>query len=98
HNVIRPADGSLLINTSQMAGVSVDAAARTARIEAGAQWGAVLAKTQAAGLAPLLGSSPGVGAVAYTLGGGLGWLARKYGLAADTARSFEVVTADGRTL
>ncbi|MCB0244686.1 MAG: FAD-binding oxidoreductase [Anaerolineae bacterium] len=98
HNVIRPADGSLLINTSQMAGVSVDAAARTARIEAGAQWGAVLPETQAAGLAPLLGSSPGVGAVAYTLGGGLGWLARKYGLAADTARSFEVVTADGRTL
>ncbi|MEZ4770827.1 MAG: FAD-binding protein [Caldilineales bacterium] len=87
HGVIRPADGSLLINTAQMAGVQVDPAARTARVEAGVQWGAVLEKAQAHGLAPLLGSSPGVGAVAYSLGGGLGWLARKYGIAADSVRS-----------
>jgi FAD/FMN-containing dehydrogenase len=58
----------------------------------------VLEKAQAFGLAPLLGSSPGVGAVGYTLGGGLGWLARKYGLAADSVHSFEVVTAEGRRL
>jgi len=49
-------------------------------------------------LAPLLGSSPDVGAVGYTLGGGLGWLSRKYGLAADSALAFDVVTADGRQL
>lgn len=98
HGVIRPADGSLLINTAQMAGVEVDAATQTARFEAGAPWGAVLEKAQAHGLAPLLGSSPSVGAVAYSLGGGLGWLARKYGLSADSVTSFDVVTANGRTL
>ena len=47
------------------------------------------------GLAPLVGSSPTVGAVGYTLGGGLGWLARRYGPACDAVRSFEVVTPDG---
>ena len=49
-----------------------------------------------AGLAPLLGSSPDVGAVGYTLGGGMGWLARKYGLSTDSVNYFELVTADGR--
>lgn len=98
HGVVRPADDCVQIITSQMAGVTVDPAAQTAWIEAGAKWGAVLPQTQAAGLAPLLGSSPGVGAIGYTLGGGLGWLARKYGLAADSVRRFEVVTADGRQL
>ena len=96
HGVARPADDALLLLTEAMDGVQVDAAARTARIEAGAQWGTVLGKAAPEGLAPLLGSSPGVGAVGYTLGGGLGWLARRYGLAADSVRSFELVTADGR--
>jgi hypothetical protein len=58
----------------------------------------VLEKTQAVGLAPLLGSSPDVGVVGYTLGGGMGWLGRKYGLATDSVRFFELVTADGRLL
>ena len=49
-----------------------------------------------AGLAPLAGSSPDVGVVGYTLGGGLSWLGRKYGLAANRLLSAEVVTADGR--
>ena len=71
---------------------------QTAWVEAGAKWGEVLAKTQAVDLAPLLGSSPDVGVVGYTLGGGFGWLGRKYGLAADSVRFFEVVTADGRLL
>ncbi len=96
HGVIRPADGNLLIITSRMTEVRVDAQSQTAWIEAGAKWGMVLEKTQAVGLAPLLGSSPGVGVVGYTLGGGMGWLARKYGLAADSVRYFEVVTPDGR--
>ena len=98
HGVARPADGALLLSTGAMDGVQVDAAARTARIEAGARWGAVLEKAAPEGLAPLLGSSPDVGAVGYTLGGGLGWLARRHGLAADRVRSFEVVTADGRQI
>ena len=98
HGVARAADGALLINTAHLTGVTVDPQARTARIEAGTRWGEVLPATQAHGLAPLLGSSPTVGAVGYTLGGGLGWLARKYGLASDNVVSFEVVTADGEQL
>ncbi len=95
HGVVRPADGNLLIITSRMADVRVNAADQTARIEAGAKWGQVLEKAQAVGLAPLLGSSPNVGVVGYTLGGGMGWLARKYGLATDSVRYFELVTPDG---
>lgn len=96
HGVIRPAQNALLIVTSEMKEICVDAATHTAWIEAGAQWGEVLVLAQAAGLAPLLGSSPNVGAVGYTLGGGMGWLARKYGLALDSVDYFELVTADGR--
>jgi FAD/FMN-containing dehydrogenase len=81
-----------------MQGVTIDAVAQTARVEAGVKWGVVLEKAQAAGLAPLLGSSPDVGAVGYTLGGGMGWLARKYGLSADSVNYFEVVTAEGQLL
>lgn len=98
HGPVRPADDALLINTADMTGVSIDPAARTARVAAGASWAAVLAATQTHGLAPLLGSSPAVGAVGYTLGGGLGWLGRKYGLACDSVVDFDVVTADGETL
>ncbi|MBE0695336.1 MAG: FAD-dependent oxidoreductase, partial [Anaerolineaceae bacterium] len=89
HGVIRKADNSLLIDTSKMAGVSMNAAARTAWVGAGTKWGAVLEAAQAVGLAPLLGSSPGVGAIGYTLGGGMGWLVRKYGLSADSVNYFD---------
>jgi hypothetical protein len=95
HGVIRPANGSLLIVTSNMTAVRVDAASRTVWVSAGAKWGKVLAAAHAVGLAPLLGSSPDVGAIGYTLGGGMGWLARKYGLSIDSVNCFEVVTADG---
>ncbi len=98
HGVVRPADGNLLIITSRMTGVQVNAENQTAWVEAGVKWGMVLAKTQEVGLAPLLGSSPDVGVVGYTLGGGMGWLARKYGLAADSVRYFELVTPDGQQL
>jgi FAD/FMN-containing dehydrogenase len=98
HGTVRPADDCLLINMSRMTGVSIDAQNKTARIEGGAKWGHVLPKAQEAGLAPLLGSSPDVGAAGYTLGGGLGWLGRKYGLAVDSALEFEVVTARGEML
>jgi hypothetical protein len=95
HGAAVPCDGGVLINTSAMRAVTIDPQARTARVAAGAQWGAVLAAAQEHGLAPLLGSSPNVGVVGYTLGGGIGWLTRKYGLAVDSVRSFEIVTADG---
>lgn len=92
HGVKRPADGAMLILTSAMQGVKIDPEAGTARVEAGVRWGAVLEKAQAFGLAPLLGSSTSVGAVGYTLGGGFGWLGRKYGLSTDSVHSFEFVT------
>ena len=95
HGVARTADGGVLVRTERLDGVIVDAGRRTALVESGATWAPVLAAAQAHGLAPLLGSSPGVGAVGYTLGGGIGWLARKYGTAADSVRSFEVVTSAG---
>lgn len=98
HGVVRPADDALLLITAQMDGVRVNAEDRTAWVEAGAKWQKVLDKAQAVGLAPLLGSSPDVGAVGYTLGGGMGWLARKYGISADNVNAFEVVTATGRKL
>ncbi|MFO7167849.1 MAG: FAD-binding oxidoreductase [Chloroflexota bacterium] len=96
HGAVVPADGALLINTSRMQGVRVDPEARTAQIEAGVKWGPVLEAAQEFGLAPLLGSTTDVGAVGYSLGGGMGWLARKYGLAVDSIRSFDIVTADGQ--
>jgi hypothetical protein len=96
HGVIRPANDSLLIITSDLNDVRIDAQLSTAWISAGAKWGKVLQQAQAVGLAPLLGSSPDVGAVGYTLGGGMGWLARKYGLSIDSVNCFEIVTADGQ--
>jgi UDP-N-acetylenolpyruvoylglucosamine reductase len=96
HGHALPAQNSLLIVTSRMTNVIVDATAQTAWIEAGATWNKVLALSQSKGLAPLMGSSSGVGAIGYTLGGGMGWLARKYGLAIDSVKIFELVTPDGR--
>jgi hypothetical protein len=98
HGVARVADDAILILTRSLQQLDIDPVARTARVGAGVKWGAVLARTQEYGLAPLLGSAGDVGAVGYTLGGGIGWLARKHGLSADHVRSFEVVTVDGAVL
>lgn len=87
--------GDLLIRTSKLNQVSVDASAQTATAGAGAQWGDVLEQVLPHGLAPLLGSAPHVGVVGYSLGGGIGWLGRKYGYAADSIRWIELVTPDG---
>ena len=62
----------------------------------GARWGEVIAAAAPFGLAPLSGTSPTVGVAGYTLGGGVGWLSRRYGFAADSVLRAEVVTADGR--
>ena len=70
-------------------------AERTARVGAGALWSDVIAAAAPHGLTGLHGFSAGVGVAGYVLGGGLGWLARRYGLASDHVRCFEVVTADG---
>jgi FAD/FMN-containing dehydrogenase len=98
HGVTLPADSCMLIVTSRMNGVVIDAEAQIAHVQGGAQWHHVLGPAQEAGLAPLLGSSPEVGVVGYTLGGGMGWLARKYGMATDSVVYFDVVTADGELI
>ncbi|MEV3992959.1 FAD-binding oxidoreductase [Streptomyces sp. NPDC049837] len=96
HGLPGGAEGGVLISTRRMDGVRIDPEARTARIEAGVRWGQVVEAAAPYGLAPLNGSAPGVGAVSYTLGGGLGLLAREFGYAADHVRAVEVVTADGK--
>ncbi|MGW6197446.1 FAD-binding oxidoreductase [Kribbella sp. NPDC055110] len=95
HGLTQSIDGGVLIATRGFNGVTVDAERRTAWIEAGATWRNVLDATAPHGLAPLSGSAPGVGAISYTLGGGLGLMARRFGYAADHVRRIEVVTADG---
>jgi FAD/FMN-containing dehydrogenase len=95
HGVGAPCDGGVLVNTSRMRGVRVDPVSRTARVEAGALWADVISKAQAHGLAALAGSAPHVGVVGYTVGGGFGWLGRKYGLNASSVTGADVVTADG---
>jgi FAD/FMN-containing dehydrogenase len=95
HGVGAACDGGVLINTSGMRGVRVDPTARTARVEAGALWTDVIHESQPHGLAGLMGSTSHVGVVGYTMGGGFGWLGRKYGFNAASMREADVVTADG---
>ncbi|WP_242909783.1 FAD-binding oxidoreductase [Actinomadura terrae] len=96
HSPTVAADGAVLINTGRMNGVEVDPRARTAWVEAGTRWRQVVERAAPHGLAPLNGSSPNVGAVGYTTGGGAGLLGRRFGFAADHVRRLRVVTADGR--
>ncbi len=93
-----PLEGTLLLKTERMRGVRIDPKARLARVEAGASWQEVVDAAARHGLAALAGSSPDVGVVGYTLGGGLGWLGRKHGLAANSVLAADLVTGDGRSL
>ncbi|MFU8947195.1 FAD-binding oxidoreductase [Mycetocola zhadangensis] len=95
HGAWKPVTAGLLLLTSRLDSVAVDEDERIATIGAGARWSAVLDAAAPFGLAPITGSSPHVGAVGYTLGGGLGPLARSHGFSADWARGFRVVIADG---
>lgn len=96
HGLSVATDGGMLISTAALTGVTIDAQARTARIGAGTRFAAIVDAAARYGLAPLNGSSPGVGAVGYVLGGGLGILAREFGYAADRVTSIDIVTADAR--
>jgi hypothetical protein len=90
-----PLDGTILVKTERMRGIEVDADAGTARVEAGVLALELGEAAQAEGMCSLPGSSPDVGVAGYTLGGGLGWLGRKYGFACNRVTALEVVTADG---
>lgn len=98
HNVAGTAvcDGGLVIDLSSMKGIQVNPEARTARAQAGVNWGELDQATQPFGLATPGGVVSDTGIAGLTLGGGLGWLRNKYGLSSDNLRSVEVVTADGQ--
>jgi FAD/FMN-containing dehydrogenase len=98
HGTRVPADGGILLRTSAMTSLLIDSERMIAKVGPGTRWGAVIDAAGQFGLAPLAGSSRDVGVTGYTLGGGVGWLARKYGFAADSVVRAEVVTADGRTV
>lgn len=86
---------AILLRMHELRGVEVDVDRRIARVEPGAQWGDVVAAVAPHGLTALSGSSHDVGVVGYTLGGGVSWLARTYGVAANHVVAIELVTADG---
>jgi hypothetical protein len=92
---LEPLDGAMLLRTTRMRKVDIDPVNRIARVEAGAVWQDVIDPAGQHGLAALAGSSPNVGVTGYTLGGGLGWLARRYGLAANSVTAAELVTPGG---
>jgi len=91
-------DGGLLIDLSLMKGMQVDTKNKTARVQGGATWKEYNRETQLHGLASTGGVISSTGVAGLTLGGGLGWLIGKYGMAVDNLRSVELVTADGRVV
>src|SRR3954466_14208084 len=100
HNVAGHAaiDQGLVIDLSMMKGIDVDARARTVRAQGGVLWRELNRETQLHGLATTGGVVGSTGIAGLTLGGGLGWLMPKYGLALDNLRAAEMVMADGRVL
>jgi FAD/FMN-containing dehydrogenase len=91
-------DDGIVIDLSPMKGVKVDADGRTAVAEGGVTWAEFDAATQEHGLATTGGLVSSTGVAGFTLGGGVGWLMRKHGLACDNLRSAQIVTADGQIL
>jgi FAD/FMN-containing dehydrogenase len=100
HNIagLALADGALTIDTSLMRGVFVDPAAKIAHAQAGCLLGDVDRETQVHGLAAVLGFVSATGIAGLTLGGGFGYLTRRYGWTSDNVRSITVVTAEGKVV
>ena len=98
HNVAGNAvcDGGLMIDLSPMQGIHIDPVNRIARVEPGVLWHDFDHEAQAFGLATTGGTISATGVAGLTLGGGIGWLAGKHGLACDNLRSVDIVTADGQ--
>ena len=88
-------EDTLLVHVSTLDEVTIDPDARRVRVGAGVKWERVGPLLSDLGLAGLHGSSPDVGIAGYSLGGGMGWLARKYGLQTNSVTAFELVTAEG---
>lgn len=100
HNVAGTAvcDGGIVIDLSEMTGIHIDRDAQTVRAEAGATWADLDRETQVFGMATPGGNVSITGIAGLTLGGGMGWLRRKYGLTIDNLVSLDLVTADGEFL
>ena len=100
HNVAGRAvcDGGLMLDLSLAKGIDVDPAGRTARAQGGVTWREFNRETQLHGLATTGGVISTTGIAGLTLGGGVGWLMAKYGLATDNLISAEVITASGDVL
>jgi len=100
HNVAGKAlrDGALAIDLSPMKGLRVDPKMKTARAQGGVTWGEFDRETVALDLVTTGGTVSTVGIAGLTLGGGIGWLMRKYGLVSDNLVSVDIVTADGQFL
>jgi FAD/FMN-containing dehydrogenase len=96
HGANVPMTGGLLVNTRRLDGARVDPETRVATVRAGTPWRQVIRAAAPYGLAPLSGSSSGVGAVGYMVGGGVPVIGRTFGYAADYVTGLDVVTADGR--
>ncbi len=100
HNVAGRAvmDGAVMIDLAEMKGIHVDPATQRVRAQGGVLWAELNRECAAHGLAVTGGAISSTGIAGLTLGGGLGWLMAKYGLAADNVTSVELVTADGSIL
>jgi FAD/FMN-containing dehydrogenase len=88
----------VLLRTSAMTGITIDPEDKIARVEAGVLWYDVAEAAAAHGLATLHGSSPNVGVIGYSLGGGIGWYARELGMATNSVTAVELVLGDGTQL
>jgi FAD/FMN-containing dehydrogenase len=98
HNIAGSAvcDGGIMINLSPMKSIRIDPVARTARVEPGVTLGEFDREAQSFGLVTPTGINSTTGIAGLTLGGGFGWISRKFGLTADNLLSADIVTADGQ--
>lgn len=88
-------EGTLIVNTSELGGIKIDTGARRVRVGTATRWRDLTPKLSELGFAALHGSSPEVGIAGYSLGGGVGWLARKLGMQTNAVTAIELVTAEG---
>jgi FAD binding domain len=95
HGGTRAVDDTILLRTRGLGGIQVDVEGRTARVGAGVKWGELMAALDGTGLTGMAGSTPDTTVVGLSVGGGMSWFGRAYGLAADSLLALDVVDADG---
>jgi hypothetical protein len=98
HGAVPVTGADLLVHTASMTECTVDPTTRSARVGAGTDWQRVIDLTAPHGLMPLAGSAPHVGVIGYLTGGGIGPMARTFGVSSDQVRAIDVVTGTGRLL